>query len=63
MERLIAEHLLSEPNSAIGGKHLTIEIISDTSTVLHLTDHVPDGSPRDLHVRVRRLSHVVLNES
>lgn len=38
--RLIGEDLISEPLLSIGNEELTIKIISNSSTILHLSNHV-----------------------
>jgi 2,3-bisphosphoglycerate-independent phosphoglycerate mutase len=39
------EDVVLEPHLSISDEELTIQIISDSSTILHFADHVLDGFP------------------
>jgi Mg2+/Co2+ transporter CorC len=39
------EDVIIEPQLSIGDEKLTIKIVSDSATILHLTDHVLEGLP------------------
>jgi hypothetical protein len=41
VERIVGlEYILSDPEVTIGNEHFTIEIISDSSSILDITSHV-----------------------
>ena len=42
---LLGEDLVIEPELTIGVEHLTIKIVSNTATVLHIADDEADGAP------------------
>lgn len=41
VERIVGfEYIFSDPEATIGNEHFTIEIISDSSSILDVTSHV-----------------------
>ena len=42
---VLLEDCISKPDGAIGTEKLPVKIVSDSSTVLHFTNHVLDGIP------------------
>jgi len=56
------EDLLLNPEKTVGVEELSVKTISDSSSILDITDHVLHGFPRVRLVEVSTLSHVLLNE-
>lgn len=59
---VLLEDSISEPNCAIGTEKLSVKIISDSSTILHFTDHVLDGIPGVCAICCLTLRQVLINE-
>jgi len=59
---VLLEDRVRQPNGAIGTEKLSVKIISDSSTILHFTNHVLDGIPGVWAVSCLTLSQVLINE-
>jgi hypothetical protein len=59
---VLLEDSISEPNGAIGTEKLSIKIISDSSTILHFTNHVLNGIPGVWTIGCLTLRQVLINE-
>ena len=55
------EYILSDPKISIGDEHFTIEIISDSASVLDITSHVLHSFEGHVNTESSALSHVLLN--
>lgn len=42
---VLLEDCISQPELAVGIEQFSVKVVSDSSTVLHFTDHVLDGVP------------------
>lgn len=57
----VGEQLLAEPHRGEGGQQAFVEVVGDTTAVLHLANHVDQGLPRHPLLGVH-LVQVVLDE-
>lgn len=39
------EHIFSDPQVTVGDEHLSVEIVSNSTTILYLTNHVAHSLP------------------
>lgn len=58
---LRSEYIVIQPQQSICIKELSIQIISDSASVLDLTNHVLDSFPRVRDIERCTLSHVLIN--
>ena len=42
---VVSEHVLAEPNSCVGVEQTFVIVVSHSTTVLHLADHIAYGHP------------------
>lgn len=42
---VLLEYRVRQPDLAVGIEQLTVQVVGDTATVLHLAHHVLDGIP------------------
>jgi hypothetical protein len=56
------EDLVLEPKSSVGVEKLSIKTISDSSSILHIANHVLHCLPRVRLVQAEALGHVLLTE-
>ena len=58
-----SEYSLSQPLLSIGVEELSVEIIGDSATILHFSDHVLDSLPGVGDAQGTALSHVLVDVS
>jgi hypothetical protein len=59
---VLLEDGISQPDGAIGTKQLSVQVVSDSASILHFTNHVLDGIPRVWAVGSLALSQVLVDE-
>jgi hypothetical protein len=58
---LLLENVFCNPKHAIGLEHLTIQVVSDSTTILHIAGHVLQSLERHCGASCLGLGHVLLD--